>query len=111
MDATRYDGGLNMSMLQTSLTGSSQSSGPGYRVGKSMGGTREHTENKRRALSCSIPESHVEKLRRDHLDPNAIPLRLGRMQPNPKPPPMNPKNFRYERGTARVSGNGQYSGS
>ena len=48
--------------------------GQGYRVWKSMGETREHTGNKRCASSCSIPESHVEKLQRDHPDPNAIPL-------------------------------------
>ncbi len=33
--------------------------------------------NKRRASSCSIPESRVERLQRDHPDPNAIPLTLG----------------------------------
>jgi hypothetical protein len=39
-----------------------------------MGEMREHIRNKRRASSCLISESHVEKLQRDHPDPNSIPL-------------------------------------
>jgi transposase len=46
----------------------------GYRVWKSMGKIREHIMTKRRASSRSMPEFHVERLQRDHPDPNAIPL-------------------------------------
>ena len=56
----------------------SRPSAQGYRVWKSMDEVREHIGNKRRASSCSIPESHVEKLQGDHPDPNAIPLSLGK---------------------------------
>ena len=45
-----------------------------------MSEIREHSANKRPAWSCSIPESDVKKPKRNHPDPNAIPLQIGAVQ-------------------------------